>query len=149
MNALIYAPTVLAMLPRRPDAGQAATFILAGFLIVLFVLGLMWLGTALFGQVFKSLDARAVEKTRATREAAEEEQRRIVAAAAAIAATTRPAPQPTAAINPADDPQLVAILAAAAHVTLGRAARIVSIRPAQGDWSAEGRRQIFASRRVR
>lgn len=53
-----------------------------------------------------------------------------------------PAPAPAVAqAAPQDDGELVAVLAAAAHATLGRPVRIVRIEPTHvGDaWAAEGR----------
>ena len=56
-------------------------------------------------------------------------------------APAAPAAAPPAAAAPQDDGELVAVLAAAAHATLGRPVRIVRIEPTQvGDaWTAEGR----------
>jgi hypothetical protein len=71
-----------------------------------------------------------------------------------------PAPPPPAALpsvrsgDSADtiSPDVLAVIAAAIHVTLGREARIVGVTPARIEdhtWSLEGRRQIFHSHKVR
>lgn len=48
-------------------------------------------------------------------------------------------------------PQVVAVIAAAVHATVGSRARIVKMSPVQENaaWSAEGRRAIFHSHSVR
>jgi hypothetical protein len=69
------------------------------------------------------------------------------AAAAAPAAL----PSPAAASGELS-PEIVAVIAAAVHVTLGSGHRIVGITPSGRDdlvWSLEGRRQIFHSHKVR
>lgn len=56
-------------------------------------------------------------------------------------APAAPAAPAAADVPPQDDGELVAVLAAAAHATLGRPVRIVRIEPSHvGDaWAAEGR----------
>ncbi len=63
--------------------------------------------------------------------------------AAPIAACTAPRGQPA--------PEIVAIIAAAVHAHLGRASRIVAISTDDDaqTWAAEGRRAIYATRKVR
>lgn len=73
--------------------------------------------------------------------------------AVAIVSLSRAVARLTAvAGGPSLDPALVAAIAAAIHVALGRPARVVALHDA-GDplraWTAEGRRQIFQSHRVR
>ncbi|MBK8478854.1 MAG: hypothetical protein IPL39_21980 [Opitutaceae bacterium] len=49
-------------------------------------------------------------------------------------------------------PEVLAVIAAAVHTTLGRASRIVAISSDDDDaqsWAAEGRRAIYATRKVR
>lgn len=132
---------ILALLPPKPAFGQAVLYILLGFTIVMVVLTLMWAGTWLSGLIFKSIDKREVAKA-----TSEEEGRRTVAAAAAAIAVSQQIKE-----DPDRDEygRLVAVIAAAAQVALGRPARVVSIKHSSGEWSAEGRRQIFDSRRVR
>ena len=59
----------------------------------------------------------------------------------AAAASPEADPRPAPAIAPEDDERLVAVIAAAVHVTLGRPHRIVHIEPSHGGeaWTAEGR----------
>lgn len=137
-------PAILAFIKDRPSTIEALTFLVMGMAVVLSVLAIMWIGTAVMGSIFTKLDSQAAKKATAAKEAAAEEQRNVAVAAAAIAATT----QGPVTSKPAETP-IVAIIAAAAHTILGHRARVISIRPAPTDWSAEGRRQIFASHRVR
>ena len=48
-----------------------------------------------------------------------------------------------------EDPRLVAVIAAAAYVSLGQNVSIVSIQPVSAEWSTQGRRDIFLSHRIR
>lgn len=72
-------------------------------------------------------------------------------AAAMPAATSPVAPSP----GPARErmsPQVLAVIAAAVHATLGGRHRVLSIAPAAqpaSSWSVEGRREIFTSHHVR
>jgi hypothetical protein len=75
----------------------------------------------------------------------------LPASAATAAASSTPARPPSAQVD-AVPPEILAVIAAAIHVTLGREARIVGVTPARIDdhtWSLEGRRQIFHSHKVR
>ena len=61
-------------------------------------------------------------------------------------------PQPAAATTGTIPPEILAVITAAVFETLGSDLRIVSISSAQqgnSNWSQEGRRQIFGSRKVR
>jgi len=70
-----------------------------------------------------------------------------------------PAPAPSAAMDPegtasvTEDTRIpeeeVAAVAAVVTLMLGQRHRIVSIRPGNRDWSREGRRQHFASHKIR
>ena len=67
-------------------------------------------------------------------------------AAPAVAAAARPvsAGQPS--------PEVLAVIAAAVHTALGRSSRIISISTDDDDaqaWAVEGRRAIYATRKVR
>jgi len=105
---------------------------LAGFLVVIAVLIAMYLFLKLLGVVFAGSSKKAAEQAALTKKPK---------AAAAVAAPVAVAASPNS--------HIVAIIAAAAHAVLGSRIRIVSVRPASAEWSAEGRRQIFASRQVR
>jgi len=93
-----------------------------GFLIVLTVLTALWLITAGIGRVFLRVGAAAGK-------------------------TPPPAPGGSVLIEP--DEEEVAAISATVALLLGRRSRVVSIRPVAKDWSREGRREIFASHRIR
>lgn len=68
----------------------------------------------------------------------------VAAPVSAPVARPVPAGQPT--------PEILAVIAAAVHTALGRSARIVSIATDDDDaqiWAVEGRRAIYATRKVR
>lgn len=91
-----------------------------GFLVVLFALCLLWGLTAIIGKVFIRMGTEAVVTVPAT-----------------------PAEE-----GPAEE-EVVAITAVVAAL-LGRRSRIVSIRSGGArDWNREGRREHFASHRIR
>jgi Na+-transporting methylmalonyl-CoA/oxaloacetate decarboxylase gamma subunit len=91
-----------------------------GFLVVVFALTLLWVITALIGKVFIRMEAAT------------------------------PAPAPVAPVG-GDDPPEEEVVALTAVVTamMGRRSRIVSIRSGAKDWNREGRREHFASHRIR
>lgn len=80
---------------------------------------------------------------------------------AAYGGAEAPAPQPTPAAQPiatpapaagALPPEILAVIAAAVHATIGGPSRIVSITgddESAHSWAAEGRRAIYATRKVR
>ncbi len=73
-----------------------------------------------------------------------------VAPAAVAAPVSAPATRPAPAGQPT--PEILAVIAAAVHTALGRSARIVSIAADDDDaqiWAVEGRRAIYATRKVR
>ncbi len=108
---------------------EASPFIVSlehiiGFVVVLFVLGLLYGLTALIGSYFARRPAAAPARP---------------AAAAAGPATE----------GDITDEEVVAISACAA-LLMGRRSRVVSIRSsAAKDWNREGRREHFASHRIR
>ena len=59
------------------------------------------------------------------------------------------APKAAAPVVASVDAHLVVVLAAAAYAVLGQNVRVVSIQPASGEWSAQGRRDIFTSHQIR
>ena len=91
-----------------------------GFLVVVFALTLLWAITALIGKIFIGME---------------------------------PATPAPAAVTPVggDDPSEEEVVAITAVVTamMGRRSRIVSIRTGAKDWNREGRREQFASHRIR
>lgn len=81
----------------------------------------------------------------------------LVGRVLAVAPVPRAVPAPAVAAAPAAaaaveavDPRLHAAIVAAVTVTLGRKARVIAVGTAESNaWSAEGRRTIFQSHKVR
>jgi sodium pump decarboxylase gamma subunit len=93
-----------------------------GFLVVLVVLTFLWTLTALIGRFFISREA---------------------------ARPARVVPRAAAADDGPTDEEVAAVTAAIMAV-MGSRSRVVSIRPSSGkDWSREGRREHFASHKIR
>ena len=110
-----------------PDLLAAAEH-LAGFVIVLLALTLLWGLTVLIGRFFASSAAAAVPP----------------AGPAPAAAPATPAP----AGDELTDEEIVVISAAVAAMVDGRH-RVVSVQPVQSSWGQQGRREIHASHRIR
>ena len=107
---------------------------LTGFFIVIVVLLLLWGMTAAIGRIFLTLEASRKERT--------------TAAAAPTPATAAPAAAaPVASTEP--EPEEIAAVSAAIAMLMGSRYRILSIRAPAADWSLEGRRQHFASHKIR
>jgi Na+-transporting methylmalonyl-CoA/oxaloacetate decarboxylase gamma subunit len=100
-----------------------------GFFLVLIVLGILWIVTAVLGKVLGS----------------------EIPAEQLAPPVAKPAAAPEASADdgqPSDEE--VAAVAVVVALILGRKSRIVSIRRASGhDWNMEGRREHFASHRLR
>ena len=128
-----------AALTEKPALLDAISYQAVGLIVVFTALGLIWGLMELMGWIFRTAERRA---------------------------TTRiPEPmmaeQPALLIEPmthAVSPQVLAVITAAVHECLQAGERIVSIMPVahlpQADvnllaWSSEGRRQIFASHKLR
>jgi len=129
-------PAFLGVLPEYPTMSEVLGFQATGLMVVFLALGGLFFILSFVGRIFAARDARA-------------------AAATAAAASSAVAP-PTASSAPTDEitgpsPAVLVAIAAAVHVTLGTRARVVFVTPLRvdGDWAREGRRQIFASHRVR
>lgn len=128
------------------DPGQ----ILFGFVFVLGVLTLFTLITAAVGKIFQNIDSIHSSlynwlSTWLPKSFVDS----IVEQPATFATAAAAEPTPQAEILP---PQLVAVIAAAVHASMGEQVRIQSIRSAIGTsttWAAEGRRDIFSSHRIR
>jgi hypothetical protein len=95
---------------------------LAGFFLVLLALGTLWALTLLLGQFFKNREAP-------------------------VPAAARTAPPILGEGEPSEE-EVVAISACVALLA-GRRSRVVSIRSAARDWNREGRREHFASHKIR
>jgi Na+-transporting methylmalonyl-CoA/oxaloacetate decarboxylase gamma subunit len=120
----------LAALPDHPGLLENLGFQLNGLIVVFTALALIWGLMELLGACFRQRAASA--QLRAT---------------ASLPAPAAP-PPPVSSDTP---PGHLVVIAAAVHATLGARARIVALAPhpdAQ-DWAAEGRRQIFSTRKAR
>lgn len=137
MPANLTAPP-LAALAEYPSLGDTVAFQINGLIVVFLVLGSIWFLLELIGKVFQRRDA-ALAKARS-----------IAPAPAAVVPASPTATSP-AASSDGPPPEIVALIAAVVHTTFGPGHRIAAINPARidQDWAREGRRQIFASHRVR
>lgn len=113
---------------------------LRGFLLVVIILLLLWGMTAIIGKTFMAFEARKAAKAKAAMAS-------VAASASAPAPSHSVAPAASAPGGPTDEE--VAAIAAAIAMCMQGGARIVSIRPSSSDWGREGRRQIFASHKIR
>jgi hypothetical protein len=93
---------------------------IVGFLVVVFALSLLWAITTIVGKLFVRMEAAQPQPAVAT---------------------------PSDGEGPTED-EVVAIAATVATL-MGRRSRIVSLRTGAKDWSREGRREQFASHRIR
>ena len=122
---------------------------LAGFIIVMLALGVLWGLTALVGQFFKESARKVARDPNVSRAMP------IETVPGALPAGRSGAPSGPAAVAtqaaPADedlDDDLVIVAAAAAAIHDARH-RIVAIRPQASAWGQQGRREIHASHRIR
>lgn len=126
-------PIHLAALAERPSWTDALVFQLNGLVVVFVALGSIWLAMTVAGWFFR----RAAAKPMA-----------VPAGPAAAAPAATAAPE---AAGDGLEPETLAEIAAAVHATLGPRYRVRAV--ATGDmhieWAQEGRRQIFASHKVR
>lgn len=129
MHAL---PLTLATLPEYPSINEVMRFQVSGLMVVFLALGSIWLLVDIVGRCFVASAARQAARAKS--------------AAAPSPSLASPAPTPDEL-----SPAVVAAIAAAVHVTLGPRTRVAFVKPVRidGDWAREGRRQIFASHRVR
>ncbi len=127
---------LFASLTAHPSFFENLRFQTVGFAIVLVALGLLALVLGLTGWLFKKREAQKA------------------------ASAARTAPGKSLALRQAEDPhELLAVITAAVYSTVGESHRIVSIRPVTNGkiigelylqaWSMEGRRQHFASHKIR
>lgn len=126
----------LAILPDYPSLNQVVGYQVTGLAVVFIALGSLWFMMELMGAVFRVKAARDTARVAATR-------------AAQPTAPSPPSPLPPSETSP---PALIAVIVAAVHTALeGRPHKIVSIQAPEttATWSAEGRRDVFVSHRVR
>ena len=128
--------SLLAYLPDYPTVGESLMFQLNGLIVVMLALCSIWGVLEVIGLYFKRADRRVADAKR-------------VAQLAAIPAEPAKAGQTLGAAGVS--PQTVAAIAAAVHAVLGAPHRIHHVKPADApvDWAREGRRQIFASHKLR
>lgn len=125
-------------LDASPSLLNVIEIVLIGFSFVLFILLILSLLTSGLGKVFKGVPVDM-----------------LVEAALKPVDTEKVIPVLPAKVTnehgiDESDPRIIAVIAAAIHcATGGRKHRIVSIRSSDSTWAAEGRRQIFSSRKVR
>ncbi|MEM9227127.1 MAG: OadG family protein [Verrucomicrobiota bacterium] len=121
--------------------------ILVGFAFVIVVLAILAIVTQAMGIVF--IKRAKAEVTAATAKA-EVAAKSAEAAASKVASGSGSVPAPAGAAFSASDGELVALIAAAVHVTLGEPHEILSITSVTDrQWASEGRREIFRSHKVR
>ncbi len=120
----------IGSLPTHPTVVETLTYQLNGLIVVFLALGMIWGLMEVIGMVFKRRAARA---------AASKPAQLAIPVVAAAPSVDVPSPQITAVIA-----------ASVATVLRGRPHRIQGIAlAAEVDWAREGRRQIFASHKVR
>lgn len=112
------------LLASTASFGQSLQHLL-GFLLVLLALTLLWLATLLIGRIFRIFSHEMAP----------------VSAGSADGDPLLDENEPTE--------EEVAAVAAAVMAVVGRPSRIVSIRAGGQDWGMEGRREHFASHRLR
>jgi hypothetical protein len=122
----------------RPSFLENSEFQLLGALVVFGALGLLWGMLEISGRIFRKMDRRSPPPK---------------------SPETLPATTSQLASDPNLPPEIIAVIAAAVHVSLKTPFRIVSIETSRHPetisqlslhaWSVEGRRQIFDSKRVR
>lgn len=105
---------------------------IVGFLSVLVTLTVLWLLTIVIGRYFSQSAARKAARNPAQ----------------AAAQAAQPAKAETAGDAEVSDEEIAAV-AAATFLMLGSRHRIVSIQSVNTGWSQEGRRQHFASHKIR
>lgn len=118
---------------------NAFEIVLVGFSFVFCILLILSLTTWIFGKIFAHI---SVEKPATPAVSGVQE---LIPPSGHSASDRTEAPD-----FDVSDPHHIAVIAAAIHCVMKeRKHRIVSIRASDSSWAAEGRRQIFSSRRVR
>lgn len=129
-TSALSASALVAYLPEFPTLRESLGFQFNGLIVVLSALCSIWFVVEIIGLYFKRVERQA--------------RSALPAASPAPAAAE---PESTSALGP----ELIAVIAAAVHATVGPRHRIHAVTPAEPpvDWAREGRRQIFASHKVR
>lgn len=125
----------IATLPARLEN---ITEMIVGFVFVIVVLALLAGITEAIGFVFKR-----IAKGKSTQPAPIRQTRQSSANNVSAPATADSAPEEI-------PPEIIAVIAAAVHMTVKQPHRIVAIQAeTHHQWAAEGRREIFQSHRLR
>ena len=126
-----------AAISDRPGLWDSISYQVVGLLVVFTALGSIWFLMEVMGFVFRTIEARKR------------------AGAAVVPATAK---ERMELPLPGVPPEVIAVITAAAHASLQAGEHIIAIHPLGRDhdvnvqvgaWSSEGRRQIFAGRKVR
>ncbi len=135
---MLAIPSLIAVaIPERPGLMESISYQVVGLLVVFTALGSIWFLMEVMGFVFRTIEARKRVQPAATPVSVKE---------------TLELPLPGVS------PEVIAVITAAAHASLQAGEHIVAIHPLGSDhdqevrlaaWSSEGRRQIFAGRKVR
>jgi Na+-transporting methylmalonyl-CoA/oxaloacetate decarboxylase gamma subunit len=158
MTAIHPIRLMSAALPEHPPFIESITYQLTGLLVVFAALGSIWVVMELAGGFFRRADTRrepaAGPVAPVIPEVAAASGEIAPLTCALIAATVHCAYNGKARILSVEEarPQLVqAIIAASVHCMFEGRARVVSVEPVHADtaWAREGRRDIFASHRIR
>lgn len=139
MPLLPFATPLLAALPPNPTVGETLTFQLNGLIVVFIALSSIWGAVELIGFFYKRA-AKAAPKVPAAPRSA------VAAGSIGASEAAEAAPAPSGI-----DPNTLTVIAAAVHATLGGRHRVRAITTGEMhiEWAQEGRRQIFASHKVR
>ncbi len=126
-------------LPSPEEFTASLTMIVTGFIVVLGVLSFLWVSIAVIGKCFVLIQERSLRKKEAL---------------GGTNAHTSPAEDPNDGISAST----LALIAAAVQTTVNGPYRIVGVQHRHSNhepehqvstWSAEGRRAIFSSHKVR
>jgi hypothetical protein len=141
MLSLPHAPPLLAALPPNPTISETLVFQLNGLIVVSIALCSIWGAVELIGWFYK----------RAATAAAKSPAPATSALAAGSIGASEAAEIGTAPAPSGIDPNTITVIAAAVHATLGGRHRVRAITTGEVhiEWAQEGRRQIFASHKVR
>lgn len=121
-----------SLIPDHPSLGDNLRYQFVGFMIVMLVLATLWFQIQFVGGIFKM-------------------------AAARVKPLPSQAPGTAPTVTGSLPPEIVAAIAAVAHVCIREPHRVVSVQSVAASqsavniqaWSVEGRRQIFSSHSVR
>ncbi|MBT8044563.1 MAG: OadG family protein [Verrucomicrobiae bacterium] len=120
---MIPLPTIFAATAEKASLADALPHLM-GFLVVLVTLIMLWAICAITGRVVR---ASFPEKE----------------------PSVRPTPSPVKTNEGNVSPEILTVIAAAVHASVGSTRRIVSVQPHNPAWNQAGRQQIYQSHKVR